>query len=147
MADVFSKKKRSQIMAAVKSNGNKVTEKSLAAIFRRNHVRGWRRHVSLVGKPDFTFGAQRLIVFVDGCFWHGCPSHLRMPASNRDYWLKKIGRNRMRDRSITRALRLKDWRVLRVWEHELRNELHVLRRVESALEQTGQTVRRKTRTI
>ncbi|HBA40698.1 MAG TPA: very short patch repair endonuclease [Deltaproteobacteria bacterium] len=105
MADVFSKKKRSQIMAAVKSNGNKVTEKILAAIFRRNHVRGWRRHVSLVGKPDFTFGAQRLIVFVDGCFWHGCPSHLRMPASNRDYWGERIARNQNRHKMIASELR------------------------------------------
>lgn len=144
MTDVFSKKKRSLIMAAVKSTGNKVTEESLVAIFRRNHVTGWRRHLSLLGKPDFTFGSQRLIVFVDGCFWHGCPRHLRMPASNREYWLKKISRNEMRDQSIRRALRLKGWRVLRVWEHDLRNEIRVVRRIESALGQTKQTVRGKT---
>lgn len=145
MADVFSKKKRSQIMAAVKSTGNKVTEKRLAAIFRRNHVTGWRRHVSLLGKPDFTFAAQRLFVFVDGCFWHGCPSHLRMPISNQKYWLQKIARNRARDRSTRRALRLKGWHVLRVWEHDLRNELRVVRRIENALGQNKQTVRGKTR--
>jgi len=136
VADVFSKKKRSQIMAAVKSTGNKVTEASLRSIFRRNHVRGWRCHMPLLGKPDFGFRTQRLLVFVDGCFWHGCQNHLRMPASNRRYWLGKITRNQMRDRVTTRALRKRGWHVLRLWEHELRKESHVLRRVARALGQT-----------
>lgn len=136
MADMFSKKKRSQIMAAVKSTGNRVTESSVVAIFRRNSVKGWRRHVPLLGKPDFAFRAQRLLVFVDGCFWHGCQKHLRMPATNRRYWIGKIARNQMRDSATTHKLRKGGWRVLRLWEHELRKESHVLRRVAHALGQT-----------
>jgi DNA mismatch endonuclease (patch repair protein) len=120
MADTFPKAKRSEIMAAVRSTNNKVTEIKLATIFRRHGVKGWRRHLALHGKPDFTFPRQRLTVFVDGCFWHGCAKHLRMPATNRAYWEKKISRNITRDRMTTIQLRKAGWKVLRVWEHELR---------------------------
>jgi DNA mismatch endonuclease (patch repair protein) len=133
MADMFSKTKRSQIMAAVRSTGNRVTEVTLANLLRRNGVRGWRRHLPLTGKPDFTFRAKRVVVFIDGCFWHGCRIHLRMPSSNRTYWFNKIARNQARDRVVTRELRRAGWRVLRLWEHELRDESRVLRRVTNAL--------------
>lgn len=133
MADVFSKKKRSQVMARVKSTGNKVTEHKLIEIFRRNNVTGWRRHLRLPGRPDFAFTEQRLAVFSDGCFWHGCPRHLRMPSSNRVYWLGKIARNQARDRGVTRKLRQLGWRVLRLWEHELRNESRTLSRLQRFL--------------
>lgn len=133
MADVFSKKKRSQIMAAVKSTGNRATETTLAKLLRRNDVKGWRRHLPLTGKPDFTFRDKRVVVFIDGCFWHGCRIHLRMPTSNRTYWLDKIARNQARDRVVTQELRRAGWRVLRLWEHELRDESRVLRRVTNAL--------------
>jgi DNA mismatch endonuclease (patch repair protein) len=133
MADVFSKKKRSQVMAAVHSTGNKVTEANLAKLFRRNGIKGWRCHLFLAGKPDFTFRTQRVALFVDGCFWHGCPKHLRMPASNRGYWRAKIARNRVRDKAIMRELRKSGWRALRVWEHELRDCQRVLKRITSAL--------------
>ncbi len=133
MADVLTKQKRSQVMAAVCSTGNKATEGSLAMMFRRHGVKGWRRHLPLPGKPDFTFLRQRVTVFVDGCFWHGCPQHLRMPASNRSYWLEKIARNQARDRAVTRELRLEGWEVLRLWEHELFDEHRILKRVVKAL--------------
>ena len=83
MADVFSKRKRSQVMAAIRSKGNKDTELKLAAILRAHGIKGWRRHRPLPGKPDFIFPKHRLAVFVDGCFWHGCRWHCRMPQDNR----------------------------------------------------------------
>jgi DNA mismatch endonuclease (patch repair protein) len=78
MADVFSKKKRSEIMAAVKSTNNKNTELKLISIFRTNKIIGWRRAQRLPGNPDFVFHRERLAVFVDGCFWHGCKRHCRI---------------------------------------------------------------------
>jgi DNA mismatch endonuclease, patch repair protein len=69
-------------------------------------------------KADIVFTRRRLAVFVDGCFWHGCPAHCRMPARNRDYWEAKIGRNRERDERVTTALTAAGWRVVRIWEHE-----------------------------
>jgi DNA mismatch endonuclease, patch repair protein len=69
-------------MAAVRSRGNKDTELKLIAILRGYHIKGWRRHQPLPGKPDFLFRRYRLAVFVDGCFWHGCRFHLHMHAAD-----------------------------------------------------------------
>jgi DNA mismatch endonuclease (patch repair protein) len=122
MSDSVSKERRSEIMAAVRSKGNKATEMILVKILRRHGVKGWRRHLPLLGCPDFVFRKERLAIFVDGCFWHGCPKHLRHPRANRGYWRHKIERNRKRDLFVAQSLRRTGWRVLRVWEHELKNE-------------------------
>jgi len=119
MRDVFTKAKRSQIMAAVRSRGNKATELRLAAILRAHGITGWRRHQPLPGRPDFVFQRARLAVFVDGCFWHGCRWHCRMPQGNRDYWQRKIALNTARDRRTNRLLRAEGRRVLRIWGHSL----------------------------
>jgi DNA mismatch endonuclease Vsr len=75
MPDTFTKQKRSEMMSRIRSAGNKGTELRLVQIFRTNSITGWRRGSKLPGKPDFVFPKQRLAVFVDGCFWHGCPKH------------------------------------------------------------------------
>jgi DNA mismatch endonuclease (patch repair protein) len=132
MADVFTKAKRSQVMAAVRSRGNRDTEIKLVRIFRENGITGWRRNIPLLGKPDFVFRRERLVVFVDGCFWHCCPIHGSKPASNSAYWIRKLARNRARDLAVTRELRLKGWRVLRIWEHALREPARVAMRCQHA---------------
>ena len=71
-------------------------------------------------KPNFVFRAHRLAVFVDGCFWHGCPLHATSPKTNAAFWQKKISANRTRDRLVTRTLGTLGWRVLRIWQHELK---------------------------
>jgi DNA mismatch endonuclease (patch repair protein) len=83
VADVFTKKKRSQVMAAIRSTGNRANELRLAAIFRAHGITGWRRHQALPGKPDFVFRRERLAVFVDGCFWHGCRWHKNCPQQGK----------------------------------------------------------------
>jgi DNA mismatch endonuclease, patch repair protein len=107
-------------MAAVRSRGNKATELSLVSLFRAAKIKGWRRHAAIPGRPDFIFSKQRLAIFVDGCFWHGCAKHCRLPASNKKYWTAKIARNMARDRATAKLLRQKGWTVLRIWEHQLR---------------------------
>ena len=131
MPDVFTKTKRSEVMSRIRGSGNKKTELALIAIFRRNHITGWRRHQKVFGKPDFIFRSKRLAVFVDGCFWHGCPKHYNMPANNRAFWIKKLGANKSRDREVTRSLREKGWNVIRIWEHELsaQNEKRLVARL------------------
>jgi len=131
--DVFSKKERSKIMAAIRSHGNKTTELRLVSILRAAGITGWRRHPSLLGHPDFIFRRQRLAVFVDGCFWHGCPRHCRMPRGNRQYWKSKIARNMARDRQVNRLLRSRGWRVLRIWGHALASPEKVASRMTSNL--------------
>lgn len=116
MADVFTKAKRSAVMALIRSRGNRGTELRLIALMREHSITGWRRNAHVFGKPDFVFRAAKLAVFVDGCFWHGCPRHATKPATRAAWWAAKLARNAQRDRAVTRALRASGWTVLRVWE-------------------------------
>ena len=120
-------------MSAIRSRGNKDTELKLASILRAARITGWRRHQKLPGKPDFVFRKNRLTVFVDGCFWHGCPKHGRKPTTNRAYWLPKLARNRQRDLRASRLLRNRGWAVLRFWEHSLSNPKSLLNKIRNAL--------------
>ena len=134
VADTFNKAERSRIMAAVRSRGNKATELILMQLFRAAGLKGWRRHAAILGRPDFVFTKERVAVFVDGCFWHGCAQHCRMPASNRKYWVGKIGRNVQRDQATRKTLRVQGWKVVRVWEHDLkRRPKNILQRINNAL--------------
>lgn len=119
MSDVFTPAKRSEVMSRIKGTGNKDTELRLIGIFKTHGITGWRRRWPLDGKPDFAFPKLKLAVFVDGCFWHGCPIHATQPKQNAEFRRSKISRNQTRDRFVTRTLRRAGWRVLRVWEHEL----------------------------
>ena len=156
MPDIFNKAKRSAVMSRIRGTGNKDTELRLIQVFRANGITGWRRQQLIcfnlqpptsnpersklvVGRrkfsrgvrPDFIFLRLRVAVFVDGCFWHGCPKHFIKPKGNAKFWHDKIARNRARDRLVNRALRRSGWTVLRIWEHELRrkNETRLLRRL------------------
>ena len=86
-------------------------------------------------RADFVFPKLRLAVFVDGCFWHGCPRHETKPRNNAAFWRRKFAANKTRDRLVTRTLRGQGWRVLRIWEHELarKHEARMLRRIHRAL--------------
>jgi len=89
-----------------------------SALHRRGLRYSLRRR--LPGSPDVIFTGAHVAVFVDGCFWHGCPEHCRRPSSNRAYWTAKIDRNMARDRRVDAELRASGWRVVRLWEHEVR---------------------------
>lgn len=78
---------------------------------------------NLPGRPDFVFPKGRVVVFVDGCFWHGCPDHYQAPATRRAFWADKLTRNRARDADVTRQLTAAGWCVLRIWEHAVRSNL------------------------
>jgi DNA mismatch endonuclease (patch repair protein) len=142
MPDVFTKAKRSAVMAAIRGSGNRDTELRMMALLRAHGITGWRRGVKLYGKPDFVFRRERVAVFVDGCFWHRHPG-CRLaytPKSRREFWLPKFARNVARDREVTRTLRKAGWSVLRVWECELVAQRwpSVVRRMGRALgEQMG----------
>ncbi len=119
MADIYSKTKRSQIMSGIRSTCNKATEMRLISIYRKYRITGWRRNYPIFGRPDFVFPNHKLAVFVDGCFWHGCPKHATQPAENAEFWRNKISTNKKRDRLVSRLLRKQGWNVLRIWQHDL----------------------------
>jgi DNA mismatch endonuclease, patch repair protein len=154
MTDVFTKAKRSAVMARIRSRGNRDTELALVRLLRAHKISGWRRQILLrvpsdkwrvTGKargsiasrvtrhpsraalpgsrltvrPDFVFRTARTAIFVDGCFWHGCPRHATQPKNNREFWRAKLAANRRRDALVTRTLRRAGWRVVRIWECDL----------------------------
>lgn len=121
MPDVFTSAKRSVVMAFIRSTGNKDTELRMIMLFRAHGITGWRRKARLFGKPDFVFRRERVAVFVDGCFWHGCPRprHAPMPKNRVEWWAAKLSRNKIRDQLVTRTLKREGWRVVRVWECDL----------------------------
>ncbi len=151
MADIFSKAKRSEVMARIRGKGNRDTELEFMRLLRRHRISGWRRHMSLTlmkhktarpvqmrrGRrvsPDFVFPKLRVAIFVDGCFWHGCPTHCTTPASNVVFWRTKLAGNRIRDRHVSGALQRQGWVVLRFWEHQLRHGDRVIARLRLGLD-------------
>ncbi len=85
------------------------------------------------GRPDFVFPKKRLALFIDGCFWHGCPKCKLIPKTNIEYWAKKIRGNRERDKTIKKQLEQKRWTVIRIWEHQLENSQWTVRKIRKAL--------------
>ena len=122
MTDTVSPEVRSRVMSQVKSKGMKPEMQ----VRRLLHGLGYRyrlHRADLPGRPDLVFPSRRKVVFVNGCFWHkhsGCPQ-VRIPATNRDYWLPKLERNRARDERNIALLQEDGWSVMTVWECQLRD--------------------------
>ncbi len=122
-------------MSRIRSAGNAATELQFLHLLRTTGLTGWRRKMRLPGRPDVVFGRERVAVFLDGCFWHGCPRCYAPPKSNVDYWGPKIAGNIARDKKVTANLRAAGWIVVRVWQHSIRTHPgRTLRRVRLALE-------------
>lgn len=115
---------RSRIMSSVRGRDNASTERRLRLALVREGIRGWALHPKqLPGTPDFFFASKLVAVFVDGCFWHGCNRCGHVPGKNRPFWAAKLARNRERDRAAGQRLGASGIRVLRFWEHELKDDL------------------------
>jgi len=118
--------KRSRTMSAIRGKHNRTTELRLRMALIRKGIKGWTLQVKeLPGNPDFYFKNKRLAVFVDGCYWHGCPRCGHIPKTRSRFWAAKIQRNQQRDHEKRRELREKEISTIRVWEHELRDRLSV----------------------
>ena len=117
-------KKRSKAMGAVKGKGNKSTEIKFKMALVRKGIDGWTTHPKdIEGKPDIFFPEQGLAIFLDGCFWHGCPKCGHIPKNNRPFWKAKIERNKERDEKKRRKLRNKGYSVIKFWEHQINKDL------------------------
>jgi DNA mismatch endonuclease (patch repair protein) len=118
MADIFTKKKRSEIMSKVKSRDSKI-EIAFRKELWKNGFRYLKNSNKYYGKPDLVLPKYKTVIFIDSCFWHGCRKHGSIPETRKDFWLKKIERNRMRDREVSAYYKKIQWRILRIWEHAL----------------------------
>jgi DNA mismatch endonuclease (patch repair protein) len=119
--DPLSKEQRSTLMSKIRARGNQSTEMVVERILLANGLRGWVKHPkSVFGAPDFYFQQYKLAVFVDGCFWHGCPKcNRRTPRTRSNFWRGKIAQNCRRDERVRRKLRREGLHTIRIWEHEL----------------------------
>ena len=118
MPDPFPRHVRSKIMSRIRSK-NTSPEQTLRKELWKRGLR-YRVHYEIPGRPDIVFPKQKVAIFVDGCFWHMCPSCFSMPKSNLDYWEPKLKRNIMRDKRINAMLEKQGWKVIRIWEHEIK---------------------------
>lgn len=119
--DVMTPTQRSVCMSRIRGKNTKPELLLRRALWGRGAR--YRLHYKLSGRPDIVFVGKRIVVFVDGCFWHGCPEHGSSPKTNADFWRNKIHGNMERDARITEKLRMEGWTVLRFWEHEVHGDL------------------------
>lgn len=132
MSDVMTPEQRSRCMSRIKGRNTKPELALRRALWARGHR--YRVNHRLPGKPDVAFVGARVAVFIDGCFWHGCPEHRVKPKTNPDFWRKKLSGNVERDRKVSALLAAEGWIVLRFWEHEVEDDLRkVVDAVEAAL--------------
>lgn len=122
MTDVLTPEQRRLNMSRIRGRDTKPELLLRKALWARR-VRGYRKHPNVPGRPDLAFIGKRVAVFVDGCFWHGCPIHATSPQANADFWEKKLKANVERDVTVTSMLKSDGWTVLRFWEHEIYDSL------------------------
>ncbi|HRY52284.1 MAG TPA: very short patch repair endonuclease [Candidatus Portnoybacteria bacterium] len=121
MSDIVSKKKRSEIMRAVRNRDTKI-ELSFRRVLWSRGFRYSKNSTKYFGKPDLLLKKYKTVIFIDSCFWHGCKKHLRMPATNKKYWINKIKGNKVRDMEVNRYYKKIGWKIIRIWEHEIKKK-------------------------
>nr|WP_314433275.1 very short patch repair endonuclease [uncultured Brevundimonas sp.] len=140
MTDVFSVEKRSAVMRRIKGRDT-APELAVRRSLRAAGI-GYRLGgCGLPGRPDVVMKGRRLVIFVHGCFWHGhgCARGSRQPKANADYWAAKIARNRARDATAKAALEGQSWRVLTVWECEMKATDFADRLIRAVFDQAAVT--------
>jgi len=136
MPDRFTTEIRSKIMSKIRGKNTKPEILLRKSLFNLGYRYGLNhRFKTLNFKPDLVLVSRKTCIFVDGCFWHGCPRCYRTPKSNQGYWIQKINRNKERDQEQNRFLRKNGWKVIRIWEHEINENLEkTLSKVNSKLQ-------------
>jgi len=138
LADMFTREQRSKNMRAIRSKGTALESKVTKELWRRGYR--FRKHVKkLKGNPDIAIQKYKIVIFLDSCFWHACPIHGNRPASNVDYWDKKLARNIERDREVTEYYLNIGWNLLRIWEHEIKDDFEgTIERIIKFIKQSKQ---------
>jgi DNA mismatch endonuclease, patch repair protein len=133
MADIFSQKKRSEIMSKVKSKDSKIETEFRKKIWRAG-FRYSKNTSKYFGKPDLALVKYKTVIFIDSCFWHGCKKHGSMPQTRISFWKTKIERNKQRDKEVNRHYKKIGWKAIRIWEHSLKKDFSkVVDKIENYL--------------
>lgn len=134
MTDIFSKKKRSEIMSRVRAK-----ETGIEILFRKALWKAGFRYRKNVrryfGTPDIVLKKYKTVIFIDSCFWHGCKKHGTMPKTRRTFWENKIERNTERDKKVIRYYKKEGWKVIRIWEHEIKK--NIAKTTDTAIKKFG----------
>jgi DNA mismatch endonuclease (patch repair protein) len=132
VADVLTPEQRKRCMSRVRNKNTDIELTFRKALWTAGFR--YRLNYKLIGKPDLVFVGKNLAVFVDGCYWHGCPQHGQIPKTNEAFWREKIERNMARDAAINDSLVTAGWQVLRFWEHDIKLDLaQCLQKVKQTL--------------
>jgi len=125
---------RSKTMSAIRGKNNRTTELCFRMALVRAGIKGWEINAEdLVGKPDFLFRKKSIAIFIDGCFWHGCPKCGHFPKTRSSFWKTKILRNKERDQKNRRKLRRKGIKVVSIWEHSLKDKKDINSKIKLLL--------------
>lgn len=124
IADAMTRSQRSECMSKIRGKDTKVEVVLRKAVWKSG-LR-YRLHAKLPGTPDLTFSESKVALFIDGCFWHGCPTHGVRPKTNRAFWAEKLKKNFERDERVNRDLKAIGWKVVRCWEHDVEQRLDKL---------------------
>ena len=122
MTDNLTKEQRTRNMKAIKSSHTKM-EDFICKLLWKKGLRFRKNVKNLPGKPDIAIKKFKIVIFLDSCFWHKCPKHFKRPKSNLEYWDPKIERNVKRDIEVNKFYNDNQWHILRIWEHEFKNNL------------------------
>lgn len=120
MTDRITREQRSQVMKSIKAQS--ILENEVSKALWHKGVRFRKNVRSLFGNPDISIKKYKIVIFIDSCFWHACPIHGNIPKSNTDFWSDKLKRNKERDLEVNAYYKDKGWSVIRIWEHELKDD-------------------------
>ena len=121
MSDVLTQEQRKYNMSRIKGKNTGPEVKLRKMLFAKG-IRGYRIHYDLLGKPDIVFVKKKIVIFIDGCFWHKCPVCFQEPETRKEFWMKKIQSNVERDIRVNELLQIEGWKILRFWEHDMRKK-------------------------
>ena len=133
MADTVSKRKRSEIMRAVRSKDSNIEVDFRKAIWKAG-FRYRKNPTKYFGKPDIVLSKHKTVIFIDSCFWHGCIKHCRIPGTNKKYWVNKIERNKKRDKKVNKYYKKLSWKIIRIWEHNIKDTPKMFHRIKEIIE-------------
>ena len=122
--DKHTKEQRHKNMQAVKAQGTNLENLVVNFLWQKGY-RFIKNVKDLEGKPDIAIKKYKLVIFIDSCFWHKCPLHYKAPATNFEFWENKISKNQQRDDYVTNYYLAKKWNILRIWEHELKEDFDI----------------------